>query len=229
MGGDAAVSSAIASGARLPVNPWYAPRGMTGGAPEADGDRFPARPQVDARYAPTPSTGEPLAPGVDRAESEGDRPLGGAAPHPGPRSVSLSDELRLALIEHARREAPNEMCGVIAGTANPADGGQPTRWYPARNELESPVLYSIHPQDKLRIFLEIDDADEAFWAIVHSHVRSPAVPSRTDVGLAQWPDSLYVLVSLSEAEADPAAGEPSVRAWRILEGAIHEVTLERPE
>ncbi len=121
------------------------------------------------------------------------------------------------------------MCGVIAGTANPADGGQPTRWYPARNELESPVLYSIHPEDKLRIFLEIDDADEAFWAIVHSHVRSPAVPSRTDVGLAQWPDSLYVLVSLSEAAADPATGEPSVRAWRILEGAIHEVTLERPE
>ncbi len=141
----------------------------------------------------------------------------------------MSHELRRALIDHARREAPNEMCGVIAGTANPADGGTPTRWYPARNELESPVLYSIHPKDKLRIFLEIDDADEAFWAIVHSHVQSPAVPSRTDIGLAQWPDSLYVLVSLSDDEADPVTQEPSVRAWRIVDGAIHEVTLERPE
>jgi proteasome lid subunit RPN8/RPN11 len=121
------------------------------------------------------------------------------------------------------------MCGVIAGTANPAEGGAATRWYPARNELASPVLYSIHPDDKLRIFLEIDDADEAFWAIVHSHVRSPAVPSRTDIGLAQWPDSLYILVSLSDGEADPATGEPSVRAWRILDAAIHEVALERPE
>jgi len=121
------------------------------------------------------------------------------------------------------------MCGVIAGTANPADGGAATRWYPARNELASPVLYSIHPEDKLRIFLEIDDADEAFWAIVHSHVRSPAVPSRTDIGLAQWPDSLYVLVSLSDEEADPATREPSVRAWRIVDGAVHEVALERPE
>ena len=121
------------------------------------------------------------------------------------------------------------MCGVIAGTANPADGGTHTRWYPARNELESPVLYSIHPEDKLRIFLEIDDADEAFWAIVHSHVRSPSVPSGTDIGLAQWPDSLYILVSLSEEEADPATKEPSVRAWRIVERGIHEVTLERAE
>jgi len=153
---------------------------------------------------------------------------GGDDNHPGPRSIALSDELRRALIEHARREAPNEMCGVIAGTANPAEGGTATRWYPARNELASPVLYSIHPEDKLRIFLEIDDADEAFWAIVHSHVRSPAVPSRTDIGLAQWPDSLYVLVSLSDEETDPATHERSVRAWRIVDGAIHEVALERP-
>lgn len=164
---------------------------------------------------------------ADRARAD-DRAPAGDRPHPGPRAVALSDDLRRALIEHARREAPNEMCGVIAGTANPADGGTHTRWYPARNELASRVLYSIHPEDKLRIFLEIDDADEAFWAIVHSHVQSPAVPSRTDIGLAQWPDSLYVLVSLSEDEAESGTKEPSIRAWRIVDGAIHEVTLERP-
>jgi proteasome lid subunit RPN8/RPN11 len=165
---------------------------------------------------------------ADRARTDKGTPVDEPA-HPGPPVVTMNGELRRALVEHARREAPNEMCGVIAGTANPAEGGAATRWYPARNELASPALYSIHPEDKLRIFLEIDDADEAFWAIVHSHVRSPAVPSRTDIGLAQWPDSLYVLVSLSEQEADPTTNEPSVRAWRIVDGAIHEVTLERTE
>jgi proteasome lid subunit RPN8/RPN11 len=204
------------------MNTRYARRGIAGGAPEADGDRFFARPGADDADAPTRIAPDPLVPEADRAS-------GGDDKHPGPRSVGLSDELRRALIEHARREAPNEMCGVIAGTANAAEGGTATRWYPARNELASPVLYSIHPEDKLRIFLEIDDADEAFWAIVHSHVRSPAVPSRTDIGLAQWPDSLYMLVSLSDDEADPATREPSVRAWRIVDGAIHEVALERPE
>jgi hypothetical protein len=51
------------------------------------------------------------------------------------------------------------------------------------------------------------------------------VPSPTDVGLAFYPDALYVLVSLNEDEADPATGEPGVRAWRIVGGDVHEVAL----
>ena len=51
------------------------------------------------------------------------------------------------------------------------------------------------------------------------------MPSPTDIGLAFYPDALYLLVSLSEDEADPATGEPGLRAWRIVDGAVHEVTL----
>ena len=87
------------------------------------------------------------------------------------------------------------------------------------------MRYVVHPEDLLRLTIETDDADEVFWAIAHSHVRSPAVPSLTDIGAAQYPDALYVLVSLSEDEADPVTGEPSVRAWRIVGGAIHEVAI----
>jgi len=64
------------------------------------------------------------------------------------------------------------------------------------------------------------------WGIVHSHVRSPARPSPTDVGLAFYPEALYVLVSLAEGEADPATGAESVRAWRIVDGAAFEVALD---
>jgi proteasome lid subunit RPN8/RPN11 len=71
-----------------------------------------------------------------------------------------------------------------------------------------------------------DDADEVFWAIVHSHVRSPAEPSTTDVGLAFYPDALYIVVSLADEVADPGTGEPSLRAWRIVDGAVTEVALE---
>ncbi len=62
--------------------------------------------------------------------------------------------------------------------------------------------------------------------IVHSHVRSPARPSPTDVGLALYPDALYLLVSLAADEADPVTGAASVRAWRIVDGAIFEVALD---
>jgi proteasome lid subunit RPN8/RPN11 len=199
----------------------YALRGIEGGENEGDLGRIPARTFDDRDDAPTGIADETHRPDGALAHNETPRS------HPGPRTAVMPDDMRRALIEHARREAPNEMCGVIAGTANPADGGTATIWYPARNELDSPFRYSIHPEDKLRIFLTIDDAAEAFWAIVHSHVRSPAVPSTTDIGLAQWPESLYVLVSLSDAEVDPVTGEASVRAWRIVDGQVHEVALER--
>ena len=56
-------------------------------------------------------------------------------------------------------------------------------------------------------------------------LRTKGVPSPTDLGLAFYPDSLYLLVSLDVDEADPETGEPGVRAWRIVDGASHEVML----
>ena len=145
--------------------------------------------------------------------------------HPGPQSVALPVAIRAAMIEHARAGYPNEMCGVIVGDRDAAAGGRALRWEPARNAEPSPMRYVVHPEDLLRLTIQTDDADEVFWAIAHSHVSSPAVPSLTDIGAAQYPDALYLLVSLSDDEADPQTGEPSVRAWRILDGATHEVAI----
>lgn len=145
--------------------------------------------------------------------------------HPGPTSVGLPGTIRADMIAHARAEYPNEMCGVIVGDRYAADGGRPLRWEAARNAEASPMRYAVHPEDLLRLTIETDDADEVFWAIAHSHVRSPAVPSPTDIGVALYPDALYVLVSLSEDEADAATGAPSIRAWRIVGGTVHEVAL----
>jgi len=146
--------------------------------------------------------------------------------HAGPASAAIPAAIRDAIVSHARAEYPNEACGLIAGAAPPADGGTATAWHPTRNRAASPLRYEIHPEDLLRISLEIDDADEVVWGIVHSHVRSPARPSPTDVGLAFYPDALYLLVSLSEAEADPVTGAASVRAWRIVSGEAFEVALD---
>ena len=145
--------------------------------------------------------------------------------HPGPRSAHLPDEIRRAIVEHARAGYPNEACGIVIGSAPSAEGGRALRFAPARNAAASPYRYEIDSTDLLRLTLETDDADEAFWAIVHSHVRSPARPSPTDIGLALYPDALYVLVSLAEDEADPSTGDPGVRGWRIVDGETFEVEL----
>jgi len=140
-------------------------------------------------------------------------------------TASLPEGIREALVAHARAEYPNEACGLIVGDAPAAEGGQALRFEPTRNKAASQYRYEIHPEDLLRLTIETDDADEVFWGIVHSHTHTPAVPSPTDVGLAFYPDALYLLVSLSDDEADPATGRPSVRAWRILDGEVSEVSL----
>jgi [CysO sulfur-carrier protein]-S-L-cysteine hydrolase len=139
--------------------------------------------------------------------------------HPGPAAVEMPAALVEAMVDHARAEDPNEACGVIVGDAPAADGGRPLRWEPARNKAASPYRYELDPADLLRLTLATDDAGEVFWAIVHSHLRTPPRPSPTDVALALYPDALYLLVSL----ADPT---PEIRAWRIVDEAVFEVELK---
>jgi proteasome lid subunit RPN8/RPN11 len=145
--------------------------------------------------------------------------------HPGPVSVMLPAGIRAAMVEQARAEYPNEACGLIVGERAAAEDGRALRYEPARNKAASPYRYELDPADLLRLTIATDDADEVFWGIVHSHTHSPAVPSPTDVGLAFYPDALYLLVTLAEDQADPATGEPGIRAWRIVGGAVHEVTI----
>jgi [CysO sulfur-carrier protein]-S-L-cysteine hydrolase len=146
--------------------------------------------------------------------------------HKGPSAASLPADLLQAMIDDARAGYPNESCGLVLGDAAAASGGHALRFVATRNAAASPYRYEIHPDDLYRLTVAADEADEVFWGIVHSHTHTPAVPSPTDVGLALYPDALYLLVSLSSDESHPMTGAPSVRAWRIVDGVTHEVALE---
>ncbi len=137
-------------------------------------------------------------------------------PHPGPPTAVLPAAIRDAIVAHAHAEYPNEACGLIIGDRPATAEGHAVRFEATHNRAASPYRYEIDPDDLYRLTIATDDADEVFWGIVHSHVRSPAVPSPTDLGLAFYPDALYVLVSLTDE---------SVRAWRIVDGVSHEVEL----
>jgi [CysO sulfur-carrier protein]-S-L-cysteine hydrolase len=130
--------------------------------------------------------------------------------------VRIAQSLLDEIAAHARDDVPNECCGMVAGR-----DGEATRVYRARNAEESPFRYVIHPQDQFRITMEIEDQGEEIAAIYHSHTKSPAEPSQTDINLAgNWPDPLYLICSL----ADP--GAPDVRAWSIRDGSVEEVDLD---
>lgn len=133
--------------------------------------------------------------------------------------LNLPAQLAAELLAHARRELPNEACGLLSGSL--ADGAA-TSFHPARNEEASPLRYNVHGDDLVRITFEIEDAGQDLVAIFHSHTRSPAVPSPTDIRTAMYPDAFYLLATLADADAPP---EHSLRAWRIREGEAVEAAL----
>jgi proteasome lid subunit RPN8/RPN11 len=118
------------------------------------------------------------------------------------------------MVEHARAELPNECCGIVA-----SKDGAAVKLYRAANAEASPVRYGLDPRDQFRIMKEIEDAGWTLGAIYHSHTKSPAYPSQTDVNLAFYPEALYMIVSLKDDDA------PDVKAFRIVDGKIDEAQI----
>ncbi len=117
------------------------------------------------------------------------------------------------LVEHARAEAPNECCGMIA-----TRDGRARQVHRGVNAAASPLRYEFDGLEQYRIQMAIEDAGLDLGAIYHSHTRSEPYPSQTDINLAFYPDALYVIVGL-------AKGEPDVRAFTIRDGRVAEAEL----
>ena len=125
----------------------------------------------------------------------------------------IPEAMRDEIVAHARAGLPNEACGILAGR-----NGRAERFFPAEPDEPSPYYYRIDARDQIRILNEIDDAGLDLIGIYHSHVASPAYPSRTDAEQAFWPDALYLIVSL-------AGGGVELRGFRIDEFEIDEEPL----
>jgi len=99
------------------------------------------------------------------------------------------------IVSHAREEAPNEACGILAGK-----DGRVMRLYKSRNANRSPSSYALDPTQQYRIFKDIEDRGLELVGIYHSHPSSPATPSDIDVDQAYYPESSYVLISLANPQ-----------------------------
>lgn len=124
------------------------------------------------------------------------------------------------MVAHAREGLPNECCGILAGR-----DGRVLKLYRMTNLAASPFRFDMDPGEIVKVDSEAGDNDWELLAIYHSHTKSEAYPSDTDVriagGTAQlWPDVRYVLVSLKDA------GDPQVRSFSIIEGVVAEERLE---
>ena len=130
-------------------------------------------------------------------------------------TLRLPRDFANAIVDQARAEHPNEACGLLGGTNSTA-----TKLFPTTNAERSPVIYRIDPKEQFRVFKQIEDEGLELVGIYHSHTRSPAYPSNTDVAQAYYPESVYLIVSLAQAD------NPDLRGFRITEGRVTEVPLE---
>lgn len=122
-----------------------------------------------------------------------------------------------AIVAHARRDHPDEACGVVAG---PAGSDRPERFIPMLNAAMSPTFYEFDSADLLALYREMDERDEEPVVVYHSHTATQAYPSRTDIALAQEPGAHYVLVSTRECGNDE--GPVEFRSFRIVDGEVTE-------
>ncbi len=132
-------------------------------------------------------------------------------------SQSLADEI----VAHARRDHPDEACGVVAGTVGSDD---PQRFVPMLNAARSPTFYEFDSLDLLRLYRDMDARGEEPVVIYHSHTATEAYPSRTDVSYAQEPNAHYVLVSTKDCGNDE--GPVQFRSFRIIDGSVTEEPVE---
>ncbi|PRY00379.1 Mov34/MPN/PAD-1 family protein [Allonocardiopsis opalescens] len=121
------------------------------------------------------------------------------------------------IVAHARRDHPDEACGVVAG---PEGSDRPERFIPMLNAARSPTFYEFDSKDLLRLYREMDDRGEEPVVIYHSHTATEAYPSRTDVSYASEPKAHYVLVSTR----DPDTVE--FRSFRIVDSVITEEEVQ---
>jgi [CysO sulfur-carrier protein]-S-L-cysteine hydrolase len=130
--------------------------------------------------------------------------------------VRIRRQLVDEIVAHAREDLPNECCGIVS-----TRDGDAVQVHRARNAVPSPLRFEIDPRDLIRIHTEIESGGLEMGSMYHSHVKSRAYPSQTDVNFAQnWPGVVWLIVSLADHDA------PELRGYTIDGADIAEVALQ---
>ncbi len=128
--------------------------------------------------------------------------------------ITLTEKVFETMFEAARKAAPIEACGLLAGT-----GERAATCYVLTNADASPEHYSMKPEEQFAAIRDMRAAGLKMLAIWHSHPASPARMSAEDMRLAYTPDIVYVIASLADG------GGPRVRAFTVQNGAALEIAV----
>ena len=127
--------------------------------------------------------------------------------------LTIGREILDAIIAHARRDHPEEACGIVAG---PEGSDTPVRHIPMDNADRSMTFFRFDPAEQFKVWREMDDRDEQPVVIYHSHTATEPYPSRTDIDIAGYPEAHYLLVSTRDTARD------EIRSFRIVDKTVTE-------
>jgi proteasome lid subunit RPN8/RPN11 len=131
--------------------------------------------------------------------------------------LTLAQATYDGIVAHAKRDHPDEACGIVAG---PEGSDRPERLVEMVNAAGSPTFYEFDSTELLELYKDLWSRDEEPVVVYHSHTATEAYPSRTDIGLANEPGAHYVLVSTREhGNID---GPVEFRSYRIVDGEVTE-------
>jgi [CysO sulfur-carrier protein]-S-L-cysteine hydrolase len=122
------------------------------------------------------------------------------------------------MVRHAKKELPNECCGLLAGIVGSSEL-RAVKWYPLINETASPIEYRSEPRSMFEAIKDMRGPGYEIVAIYHSHPTSPPIPSRTDLAQNYSADVVNIIVGLN-------GPEPTVRAWWLAEDSFEETIWE---
>lgn len=133
------------------------------------------------------------------------------------KAVQITNLIAAEIEKHARGTNPAECCGLLSGA-----NGVITHIHPLRNDADKPeTRYFATPEELFAAMRRIRESGQTLLGVYHSHPRTPAYPSPSDVEMAFYPEAVYFIVSL----------EPSVelRAFKIEDSKIEDVEIVRSQ
>ena len=129
--------------------------------------------------------------------------------------IAIPRKIVQNLLHHAQLTPEQEVCGLISSQNN-----IPQRSYPIKNTADKPErFFTLDAQQQIQAMANMRDNKEQLFAIYHSHPTAPAIPSSTDIEQANYPDALYIIISLN------TKGVLELRGYKIANAQFIEIPL----
>ena len=129
--------------------------------------------------------------------------------------IAIPRKIVQNLLHHAQLTPEQEVCGLISSQNN-----IPQHCYPIKNTADKPEsFFNLDAQQQIQAMANMRDNNEQLFAIYHSHPTAPAIPSNEDIEQANYPDALYIIISLN------TKGVLELRAYKIVDTQFSEIPL----